>query len=399
MKRNWQIRSLGDICEVIGGGTPSKREPSFYGGGIPWATVRDMRSDVIFETEHTITKKAVNSSTTNVIPAGNVVIATRVGLGKVCLVKQDTAINQDLRGIIPIDKSSLDIRFLFWWLKSISNIIIAEGTGATVQGVKLPFVKSLQIPLPPIESQQRIVTILDEAFDGIATTKANTEKNLQNARDIFQNQLKYAFTSRKFPFAPLSSALLVQPRNGWSPPAEFQNGTGNPVLTLSAVTGFQYDGSKVKMSSAPTREGAHYWLSPGELLITRSNTQELVGHVAIYDGTPGKAICCDLIMKMTVDPAKALSRYLWYYLRSPDARAYLTGNAHGASSTMKKIGKQVVQSIPVPLPALREQQKIVESLDALHIGTKRLESICQRKLAALDELKQSLLHQAFSGTL
>ncbi len=184
MKDGWQCKKLGDLCDVVGGGTPPKDCPEFYAGEIPWATVRDMRQEVISETEFRITNDAVRTSATNVIPAGNVVIATRVGLGKVCLVAQDTAINQDLRGVLPRD-DRLSVRFLYWWLRSVGDLIVAEGTGATVQGVKLPFVKSLEIPLPPPSEQQGIVGILDEAFAGIATAKANAEKNLQNARALF----------------------------------------------------------------------------------------------------------------------------------------------------------------------------------------------------------------------
>jgi type I restriction enzyme S subunit len=114
MKNGWQTKNLGDLCEVVGGGTPPKDNPAFYSGKIPWATVRDMRMEVITETECRITKDAVHSSATNIIPSGNVVIATRVGLGKVCLLAQDTAINQDLRGIIPRDINKLSVRFLFW---------------------------------------------------------------------------------------------------------------------------------------------------------------------------------------------------------------------------------------------------------------------------------------------
>jgi len=93
MKKVWQTRPLGSLCQVIGGGTPSKSEEKYYSGEIPWATVRDMRSEIITGTECKITKEAVKASATNIIPKGNVVIATRVGLGKVCLLGQDTAIN------------------------------------------------------------------------------------------------------------------------------------------------------------------------------------------------------------------------------------------------------------------------------------------------------------------
>jgi type I restriction enzyme S subunit len=155
-----------------------------------------MKSDVISETEFKITKEAVSSSSTNIIPKGNVVIATRVGLGKACFLAHDTAINQDLKGIIPKKTSELLVGYLFQWFKNNAHVIQGEGTGATVQGVKLPFIKSLIIPIPPINEQQRIVNILDEAFDRIATAKANAEKNLQNARALFESHLQSVFTQR-----------------------------------------------------------------------------------------------------------------------------------------------------------------------------------------------------------
>jgi len=119
MKAGWQTKKLGEVCEVIGGGTPSKDKAhsAFYSGDIRWATVRDMKGDLISDTEFKITKEAVKGSSTNIIPKGNVVIATRVGLGKVCLIEHDTAINQDLRGIVPKDAGKLAVPFLFWWMK------------------------------------------------------------------------------------------------------------------------------------------------------------------------------------------------------------------------------------------------------------------------------------------
>jgi type I restriction enzyme S subunit len=83
----WPIKDLGDVCRVVGGGTPPKDREDFYKGSIPWATVRDMRQSVISETEFQITERAVKSCATNVIPANNVVISTRVGLGKICFVE------------------------------------------------------------------------------------------------------------------------------------------------------------------------------------------------------------------------------------------------------------------------------------------------------------------------
>ena len=211
MKAGWTSKPLGELCDVVGGGTPPKDRPGYYGGDIPWATVRDMRTDIITSTEHSITKEAVKASATNIIPAGNVVIATRVGLGKVCLLGQDTAVNQDLRGIVPKSSKVIDVNFLFAWFKSISEQIIAEGTGATVQGVKLPFIKGLAVPFPEMEEQRRIVTLLDEAFADIATAKANAEKNLQNARELFTRISGSVLAQYEKTSQEISLEALVEP--------------------------------------------------------------------------------------------------------------------------------------------------------------------------------------------
>jgi len=395
MNDGWQMRNLGELCTLISGRHLRPKQHNTESRGIGYLTgpadFGPLNPVISRWTEHpqALAKR------------GDILITVKgAGVGKINLLAADTvAISRQLMAVRVTEG---DPRFLFAFLGWQFEHFQSLGSGATVPGISRDNVLDLQVPMPPLAEQRRIVGILDEAFDGITTAKANAERNLQNARALFESQLQAAFNrrgERRDRDAALSSVLSTQPRNGWSPPAEFQTGSGTPVLTLSAVTGFKYDGSRTKLSSAPTREEAHYWLENGELLITRSNTRELVGHVAIYDGIPAKAICCDLIMKMKVDPKKAITRFVYFFLRSPEARAYFTTRAHGASSTMKKIGKQVVQNILIPLPALEEQGLIVSTLDSLQEETQRLESLYQRKLAALDALKKSLLHRAFSGQL
>ena len=189
----WEKKSLGDVCEIIGGGTPSKKKEEFYNGDILWATVRDMKSDLIKETEHKITKDAVKNSSTNIIPKENVIIATRVGLGKVCLIENDTAINQDLKGIVPINPKKLSVDFLYRWFKSIAHKIVDEGTGATVQGVKLPFIKSLTIYIPSLKTQQAIVLKLDTLSTETKKLETVYQKKIDNLEELKKSVLQKAF--------------------------------------------------------------------------------------------------------------------------------------------------------------------------------------------------------------
>ncbi|MDO8609498.1 MAG: restriction endonuclease subunit S, partial [bacterium] len=184
---------LKDVVKIIGGGTPSKSEKSFYENGtIKWATVGDMNTDLIVDTELKITEKAVINSSTNIITSDAIVIATRVGLGKVCYLESETAINQDLKGLLP-QKNRLSKEYLYYFFKSISKYIIKNGTGATVKGVKLDFINNIDIPLPPLQEQQRIVSKLDLLFEKIDKAITLHQKNIDEANVFMGSVLNDVF--------------------------------------------------------------------------------------------------------------------------------------------------------------------------------------------------------------
>jgi type I restriction enzyme, S subunit len=245
------------------------------------------------------------------------------------------------------------------------------------------------------------VAILDEAFAAIETATAHTEKNLANARELFESELNRIFSQKGEGWVDttLQDCLRVQPRNGWSPPAAHHSDSGVPVLTLSSVTGFQFKGDKVKFTSAPTDPERHYWVTNGDFLITRSNTPVLVGHVAIAHGITESTIYPDLIMRMNPDESRLLTEFLYYQMRTFRLRNEIMSRAQGANPTMKKITKGAVQTIPISLPNLEIQQVITKRLDELSEASKRIEEFQQSKLTALTNLKQSLLQKAFTGEL
>lgn len=390
----WKVKPLGEICNVVGGGTPPKDNPAYYSGNIPWATVRDMRTDVIRDTELKITEAAVRASATNVIAAHNVVIATRVGLGKVCIIEQPTAINQDLRGIIPKRHDEIEVRYLYWWLKSVAHIIESEGTGATVKGVKLPFVKSLQVPLPPLAEQRRIVAILDEAFEGIATAKANAEKNLQNAQLLFDSQLIWLF-SQDDPSWTRKTLREVsrdfgrgksrhRPRND---PKLY--GGPYPFIQTGDVRGSDHLITEYTQTYSEAGLAQSKLWPKGTLCIT------IAANIA-ETGVLGFDACFpDSVIGVVVDEKQTSSKYLEYMLHTVKADL----KAKGKGSAQDNINLATFENERFPFPDLATQSKIVGQLDALSEEVRCLESVYQRKLAALDELKKSLLHQAFTGQL
>ena len=178
-EKRWVNKKLSEVCHFVGGGTPPKANQNYYQGAIPWATVRDMSSFYLKNTEFKINEEAIKKSATNIIPKGSIIIATRVGLGKVCLLKQDTAINQDLKGVIPNEE--LNNIYLGYWFKEMADEIIANGEGATVKGVTLKFIHNLNIFLPPILFQTQFA----EKIEAIEQQKALINQSITDTQLLF----------------------------------------------------------------------------------------------------------------------------------------------------------------------------------------------------------------------
>lgn len=403
MNTGWQIKSLGDLCHVIGGGTPSKGKEEYYTGNIPWATVRDMRAELITKTEYKITAAAVKSSATNIIPSGNVVIATRVGLGKVCMLGQDTAINQDLRGIVPIHSNTISTRYLFLWLTSVAGLIIAEGTGATVQGVKLPFIKSLKVPLPTTTEQQRIVAILDEVFAGIATARANAEQNLKNARELFESHLQSVFMAQGEGWVVRPLGELCGFLNGFAFKSnDALTDSGTQLVRMGNLYGSKLDLERnaVFYPDSFAVEYRRFILNEGDIIMSLTGTtgKKDYGFAVRVPDSDRTLLMNQRIAKFdSIREDKVSCDYLLHYLRS---RAFLDVLYPTANGTRQaNLSTVTMMALPVPLCSISEQRKITSSLDLLATETQRLECLYRQKIIALEELKKSLLHKAFSGDL
>lgn len=392
----WQVKKLGDVCRIIGGGTPSKSNESFYEGDIPWATVRDMRDSLLSNTQFKITNEAVEKSSTNIIPSGTIIIATRVGLGKVCILQQDTAINQDLKGVIP-KTAGLDNSFLYWWLRSVAHVIVAAGTGATVQGVRMSFINSLKIPLPPIPEQKRIVAILDEAFADIEQVRAKTEQNLKNAHELFESYLQQVFSQRGEGWVEKALGDVCKFENG-------DRGKNYPSRSKFVESGFAFinaghiDDGTVDFSKMNYITEENYDLlsrgkvKQGDILFCLRGS---LGKFAVIEGDIQGAIASSLVI---IRPHSDLSiSFLLHYLRSGLCKSMIEKYAGGAAQP--NLGAKDLAKFSISVPPAAQQLQTSEKLNSLMAAVENLESVYSEKLAALDELKKSILQKAFSGEL
>lgn len=193
LEEKYAKKQLGSVIKIIGGGTPSTKEREYWDNGtIKWATVGDMNVETIIDTELLITEKGLKESSSNIVPKDAIIIATRVGLGKVCYLDSDIAINQDLKGLLPLN-DGLNIRFLYNYFCNIKDYIISNGTGATVKGVKLDFIKSIEIPLPSLNIQQKVVKYLDEISQKIEKIKQAQKAKMNSLKALKASILDQAF--------------------------------------------------------------------------------------------------------------------------------------------------------------------------------------------------------------
>ena len=155
------VCSLGECIDLYGGGTPSKDKPEYWNGDIPWASVKDLKTNRIECTQDSITALGLTNSSSKMVKAGSIVIATRMAVGRVAISEIDVAINQDLKAIVCSE--NVDVNYLFYFLASQEARFSRLASGATVKGIKINHILDMKIPLPPLAEQQKIAAILDAA--------------------------------------------------------------------------------------------------------------------------------------------------------------------------------------------------------------------------------------------
>jgi type I restriction enzyme S subunit len=249
----------------------------------------------------------------------------------------------------------------------------------------------IQITIPPLTEQHRIVAILDEAFESIAIAKANTEKNLQNARALFESHLQSVFTERGEGWAEKRLGDIAEVQSGGTPTVstkEFWN--GDIPWYSSGELNRTYTTNPERHITKTGLENSNAKLFPmGSLLVGMYDTAALKMSILDRDGAFNQAIA-------GVKPNDRIDvEFILHAINAEKPRLLL--ERRGVRQKNLSLGK--IKDISVPLPAAEVQCSVVVRLREVAIETERLESLYQQKLTALDDLKKSLLHQVFTGAL
>jgi len=398
----WEVRPLGEVCRVVNGGTPKTSVPEYWGGEHRWITPAEMgkrSSPYVADTSRRLTSLGLSNCSASLSPANSVILSTRAPIGHLVINTEPMATNQGCRTLVP--DSGIHDKYLYFYLYSIRDVLDALGTGATFRELSAGVLKRITIPVPSLPEQQRIVEVLDEAFEGIAAAKANAEKNLRNARVVFESQRRSVFTQRGDGWAERPLSELCDIKHGFAFKGEFFAPSGGYVVLTPGnffeSGGYRDRGAKQKYYSGEIPDG--FVLSEGDMLVAM--TEQAAGLLGspILIPESGKFLHNQRLGLVTGKPGVPwTNEFFFHVFNTHDVRKAIYDSASGVKvrhTSPTKIGDVVVASPE----SLSEQARIVSELADLTAETQCLESIYQRKLAALDELKKSLLHRAFSGQL
>src|SRR5690606_21952172 len=283
--------------------------------------------------------------------------------------------------------------FLYYSLSNeYQNEIQKQVTGATRQRISRKNLGLVSVPIPPLPEQQRIVSILDEAFAAIDKAKANAEQNLKNAKELFESYLQGVFEKKGDGWEEKKLGEVYDVRDGTHDSPKYHN-QGYPLVTSKNLKNHKLTFDNIKFISETDylNINKRSKVDVGDVLFAMIGT---IGNPVVIEDEPNYAIKNVALFKVGNNQN---SYFLKYFLDSKQTIEKMMRDAKG--TTQKFVGLGYLRSFPILLPPLKDQQTIVRQLDALRAETQKLEAVYQQKIDDLEELKKSILQKAFAGEL
>ncbi|EGQ8940435.1 restriction endonuclease subunit S [Vibrio parahaemolyticus] len=385
---------LKDCCTVVGGATPKRNISEYWDSrDVPWVTPKDiskLSNKVLDDSPEYISQLGFDKCATYLLPKGSVLLTSRAPIGNVAIAGRDMCTNQGFKSLVPSD--CIDSTYLYYCMVMHSPKLEALGNGATFKEVSKKIVEEFEIPLPPLAEQKRIASILDKA-DAICRKR-------QQAIDLADEFMRAVFLDmfgdpvmnpKKFPVGTIRD--FVEAANYGSSAKASEVDGEYPILRMGNIT---YNGAidmtDLKYIDLSEKDKPKYLVTKGDLLFNRTNSKELVGKTAVYDGDNPVAIAGYLIRVRTND--KGNTHYISGYLNSDHGKATLQ-NICKSIVGMANINAQEMQDIPILIPPVDLQNKYRDIV----LSVKEKLTRHQTALTFNSDLFGSLSQKAFSGDL
>jgi type I restriction enzyme S subunit len=439
----WRIAKISDFAKTTSGGTPSRANPAFYTGNIPWIKSGDLNDGNVSEATEFITEEALKNSSAKLFPAGTLMIALYgATIGKLGILSIEAATNQAVCGIfVPED---VETKYLFYFLLYHRPALIKLGAGGAQPNISQGIIRDIEVPLPPLPEQRRIVARIEELFSrldaGVAALR-HAKAQLQRYRQsvlaaAVTGQLTQAWREQHADTEPAEEAIeriLAERRVQWEGKGKYKEPkTPNPEEPIPLPTGWcLVSPEHISTHIVDCPHSTPKWTATGEICLRTTNflpgrmildevryvsPATYSERIARLEPQPGdvlysreggilglaciipnglKACLGQRMMQFRIDADIALPEYFNFVLNSPMILSEVKRMTGGSASPHLNIGD--IRAFPIPLPPVAEQHQIVAEVEARTTAIDHLEAELDRQITRSNRLRQSTLESAFAG--
>ncbi len=403
---SWEVVKLGEVCEIVTGTTPSKADSSNYGNDIPFIKPPQLIDRPIFNTDEKLSYKGAKQA--RVIPPNTVLVTCIGNLGRTGIIKIESAFNQQLNAVL--ENEVIAGKYIFYQAQSPNFKLQLENLSAatTVAIVNKGKFSTIEIPLPPLPEQHRIVSKIEELFSELDKGIESLKTAQQQLKIYRQAMLKWAFEGRlthedvkdgELPegwkwvkIAEVAESM----KNGLYKPADVYSENGIACLRMYNINLGKIVWFDIKRMNLSKEDIEEYKLKEGDLLVNRVNSRELVGKTAVIrkynEPIVYESKNIRLRVKSTIN-----SEYLnyWFLL---SANKYFNSNAQQTVG-MASINQMQLSNFEFPLSPFHEQKQIVSEIETRLSVCDKLGETITTALQQSEALRQSILKKAFEGKL
>ena len=394
----YPLKKLSEICEIVIGGTPSRWQKSYWNNGeFLWVSIADMTSSgkFISQTKEKITEAGVKNSNVKLIPKWNLIFSFKLSIGKLAFVEQDLYTNEAIAGLIIKNEKELSREYLYYFMSQATfSDTTAAVKGKTLNKEKM---KEIQIPLPPLSTQLDIVAHLDSAMAEIDSLRTETESALASTRELWESTLESVFASEGNDWNNTKLQNHIELILGFAFKSKNYSESEDDILLLRGDNIMQwyirYEDIK-RWKRAEYNEYRKYQLQENDILLAmdRPWTKAWLKCAKLW-----KEYLPALLVQRTAclrNKEDLDNTFLYYIVKSRRFLSHLLWVQTGIG--VPHISWSQILDFSFQIPPLPEQSRIVAHLDAVRAEMEQLEWFYSEKLASLDELKRSVLQEAFS---
>ena len=414
LPKDWKWVKLKDVGSIISGGTPSTTISEYWNGEISWIAPSDLtgyKNIKIKKGKKSITEIGLKKSSAKLMPKGSVLFSSRAPIGYVVIADEELCTNQGFKSVIPND--STNNLYLYYFLTASKQNAEKVASGTTFKEISLKSFADLDFPLPPLKTQQQIVSKIEELFSELDKGVEDLKKAQQQLKTYRQSVLKWAFEGRLtnenvedgvlpkgWKIVPITEVVEKNKHSlkagpfGSSLKKEFYVKNGYKIYGQEQVISDNAFLGEYYIDEDKYQELKSCQIKPYDILISLVGT---VGKVLILPPNCKEGVINPRLIKISLERSIYLPKFFKNYFESSVVKIFYSGVTKGTTMDVLNLG--IIKTIPFPLPPIEEQEKIIQEIESRFSVADKLEENIKESLQQAEALRQSILKKAFSGEL